>query len=108
MHEPLERRAAQRFAVQVPVTIWDVGGQIEISGTTRDVSSRGVFFFVDSWPPHAHSFQFMLTISALDSGLAQDLRVFCSGTAVRVERGFRRQVGVAAAIQRYRLGGLPR
>lgn len=107
MHQPeVERRGVQRLAVQVPITIWDAGSTLEMSGITRDVSSRGVFFLVTSWPAQTGSLEFMFTLDPSTSGLSEAMRVFCEGTVVRVEKsGFQGRVGVAVAIERYRLRG---
>ena len=40
-----ERRGTRRFAVSLPVMIWR-NGQSSALGTTRDISSNGVYFFL--------------------------------------------------------------
>lgn len=119
MHKPrVERRKQPRIPMQVPITVWNGGGVPEIIGTTRDVSLKGVFFFVAAWPVKGRAFQFMLTLPSLPSRQMPDFcdgrvisshefRVFCQGKVVRVETsGSPRHFGVAAIIERYRVSGL--
>ena len=50
----------------------------EMTGTTRDVSSCGVFFYVDAWPERLSQIEFALMFS-------ESTRVSCRGRVVRVE-----------------------
>ena len=43
----LERRAAQRFDFQLPLSIRLINGEREGSGLTQDLSARGAFFYTD-------------------------------------------------------------
>ena len=43
-----EKRATRRFSLRLPVSIrFTNGGVQEFSAETRDVSARGVFFYID-------------------------------------------------------------
>lgn len=106
MPEQVNRRTAKRFPMQVPITIWDVGGRAEMSGLTRDVSSGGVFFLIESWPSRSRPFQFMLTLPGSETGSRPDIPVYCEGNVVRSEKRGAREVGVAIRIERYQVGGL--
>lgn len=44
-----EKRTTRRFALDLPIAVKFLdNGTFEVTGHTRDVSSRGVFFYLDS------------------------------------------------------------
>jgi hypothetical protein len=104
--EQANRRAATRFAVQAPITIWDVGGRPEMSGVTRDVSSAGIFFVTESWPRRIRPFQFMLILPNCQGSVPGGIPVYCEGKVVRTDKRDSHEVGVAVRIERFRVRGL--
>ncbi len=102
MHQ-VQRRAWQRFPVELPIVIPSSGQIPEIKGVTRDVSLGGVFFYVDSWPFEAHDIEYRVIMppQLVEGGKA---RAFCKGRVVRVERDLEcGRMGVAATIDSYTL-----
>ncbi len=89
-----------RFFLDLPVSIrvnrksgWEHGGR------TRDASSRGVFFYVDSSFVEGEPVEFILTVPPQIT-LGAPIRVHCAGRITRVDRHVTMQ-GVAATIDRY-------
>lgn len=95
-----ERRSNRRFSLDLPVAVRFLDdGTYEVTGHTRDVSSRGVFFYVDSGISEGVSIEFIMTLPS-EITLTDPIRVRCSGKVVRVDR-FSDKHGVAVAIDRY-------
>ncbi len=103
MQEP-DRRARQRFAVQLPIIVQNAASGGEIHGMTRDISSRGVFFYVDEWPLDVAAIECKLLLPAEFSG-KKGMRALCRGNVVRVEPEAER-TGIAAIFTK-RLQFLP-
>ncbi len=102
MAEPQqEKRAARRFALRVPVTVVrDHSSEIE-NAQIRDVSARGICFYLDSAVANGSSIGFTLTLPP-EITLTESIRVQCKGRVVRVENGRDDgKVGVAAVIEEY-------
>src|SRR5271155_2241791 len=79
-----ERRASQRFSFQLPVTVrHPAEGDIETC--TRDLSSRGVCFYVKSPLTVGSNLQLTLTLPS-EITLTEPVRVRCLARVVRVER----------------------
>ncbi|HZD94743.1 MAG TPA: hypothetical protein VE133_10845 [Candidatus Sulfotelmatobacter sp.] len=50
-----EKRATRRFSLDLPISVKFLDdGKRELAGHTRDVSSRGVFIYLDTKSPRAH------------------------------------------------------
>jgi PilZ domain len=101
MGQELERRAARRFVMSLPLKVRFVAGSnaIEEPGETRDISFRGLYFLVTSAIDQGSSIEFILTLPQQIT-LAGDVHIRCYARVVRVEsQGGRR--GVAARIERY-------
>jgi hypothetical protein len=96
-----EKRAARRFALRVPVTVVrDHSSEIE-NAQIRDVSARGICFYLDSAVDKGSSIGFTLTLPP-EITLTESIRVQCKGRVVRVENGREDgKVGVAAVIEEY-------
>src|SRR5215469_12194245 len=97
-----ERRAARRFALHVPVTI-EHGENTKRSEVThiRDVSARGICFYLESAIEQGSPIGFTLTLPP-EITLTESIRVQCKGRVVRVEdSGMDGKVGVAAVIEEY-------
>ncbi len=103
MPEPgLEQRATRRFPLKLPVMVKSSGGGTDASALTRDVSARGVCFYIDS--PEVErgaNIEFTLTLPS-EITLTEPIRVRCRGRVVRVEAdAFAGKAAVAAQIERY-------
>lgn len=101
MESPMERRAARRFTMMLPVRLRypDGDGVIEKDGETRDVSYRGLYFFTQAEPLAGTSIEFVLTLPQQIT-LAGDVHIRCYGRVLRVEPHDGR-CGVAARIDRH-------
>jgi hypothetical protein len=97
-----EKRAARRFALQIPVTV-NRGENISQSETAqiRDVSARGICFYLDSAVEQGAPIGFTLTLPP-EITLTESIRVQCKGHVVRVENGLPDgKLAVAAVIEDY-------
>ena len=102
MAEPQqEKRGARRFALRVPVTVnRDQSTQNEVAHI-RDVSARGICFYLDSDIAQNSAIGFTLTLPP-EITLTESIRVQCKGRVVRVEDGHADgRVTVAAVIEQY-------
>jgi hypothetical protein len=103
MPEPQqEKRAARRFALRVPVTV-EHGENDPASEVAqiRDVSARGICFFLDSVVNQGSPIGFTLTLPP-EITLTESIRVQCKGRVVRVENGREDgKLAVAAVIEEY-------
>jgi PilZ domain len=103
MTEPqLEKRAARRFALRIPVSV-DRGEnppQSEVA-QIRDVSARGICFYLDSALSQGAPIGFTLTLPP-EITLTESIRVQCKGRVVRVEDARDDgKLAVAAVIEEY-------
>ena len=103
MPEPQEeKRAARRFALRVPVTV-DHGqntAQSEVA-QIRDVSARGICFYLDSAVAQGSPIGFTLTLPP-EITLTEAIRVQCKGRVVRVDDSRDDgKLAVAAVIEEY-------
>jgi len=102
MAEPqAEQRTTRRFPLQLPLAVKTSGSQTaeEIAARTRDVSARGVFFYVDSKLEAGSPVEFTLSLPP-EITLTESINVRCKGHIVRVDDAGGR-VGIAAAIDEY-------
>lgn len=100
MAEPQqEKRGARRFPLRVPVTV-------ERENATqpaqlRDVSARGICFYLESAVAQGSPIDFTLTLPP-EITLTESIRVQCKGRVVRVEDGRADgKLTVAAVIEEY-------
>ena len=104
MAEPQEKRGARRFALRVPVTVnrnANNGSSPNEVVQLRDVSARGISFYVDSTMTQGAHIGFTLTLPP-EITLTESIRVQCKGRVVRVEDAMSDgRVGVAAVIDEY-------
>jgi hypothetical protein len=100
MAEPQqEKRGARRFPLRVPVTVDH--DNANVAAQIRDVSARGICFYLDSAVDKGSSIGFTLTLPP-EITLTESIRVQCKGRVVRVENGREDgKVGVAAVIEEY-------
>jgi hypothetical protein len=98
-----EQRRTRRFAMQLPVTVKLPKGDVDsVAAQTKDVSARGVFFYLDSDVKEGSNIEFVLTLPP-EITLTESIKVKCTGKVVRVDQGTGSQVGIAAAIDQYDL-----
>ncbi|MGA8432828.1 MAG: PilZ domain-containing protein [Candidatus Sulfotelmatobacter sp.] len=97
-----EKRAARRFALEIPITV--TRGEDASQGETaqiRDVSARGICFYMDSAMEQGSPIGFTLTLPP-EITLTESIRVQCKGHVVRVENGLPGgKLAVAAVIEDY-------
>ena len=101
MAEPQrEQRSTRRFALRLPLTVKFPEGDAR-EAQTRDVSARGICFYMDSSVAEGAEIEFTLTLPP-EITLTESIRVYCKGKVVRVEpEGPAGRVGIAAIIERY-------
>jgi hypothetical protein len=95
-----DKRATRRFALHLPVSVRYGEGKEEHEAQTRDVSARGICFFVDAGIQAGSNIDFTLTLPP-EITLTQAIRVQCKGRVVRVEGGGNGKMAVAAVIDEY-------
>jgi len=76
------------------------GTSTKMEGTTRDLSARGVYFFVEQDSLFDRTVEFTVVFPKEITGLTS-LMVNCVGSVLRVETSDNGKIGVAAEIQRY-------
>jgi len=91
-----EKRSTRRFALRLPVSV-----TYAQTAQTRDVSARGICFYVDSAVAAGSSIEFTLILPP-EITLTESIRVRCKGKVVRVDNGGPEgKVAVAAVIEEY-------
>jgi hypothetical protein len=97
-----EQRTTRRFNLSLPLTIKVSDTQeSHVASATRDVSARGVLFYLDSEIAEGSPIEFTMTLPP-EITLTESIKVRCLGKVVRVlhPKG-EHQVGIAAAIEQY-------
>jgi hypothetical protein len=96
------KRATRRFALRLPVSVtYTQEGTQEKAAQTRDVSARGICFYLDSSIAAGSVIEFTLTLPP-EITLTESIRVRCKGRVVRVDEGGPEgKVAVAAVIDEY-------
>ena len=103
MAEPQqEKRGARRFALHVPVTVdHELNTNHGELAQIRDVSARGICFFLESAVSQGSPIGFTMTLPP-EITLTESIRVQCKGKVVRVENGRADgKLAVAAVIEEY-------
>ncbi len=97
-----DKRSTRRFALRLPVTVSaPTDGLPEQAAQTRDVSARGICFYVDSAIAAGSAIEFTLTLPP-EITLTESIRVSCKGKVVRVDEGNPSgKLAVAAVIDEY-------
>ena len=96
-----DKRATRRFALRLPVTVRYGDSEEEQAAQTRDVSARGICFYVDSAIQAGSPIDFTLTLPP-EISLTESIRVRCKGRVVRIEGGgAANKMAVAAVIDEY-------
>jgi len=96
-----DKRSTRRFALRLPVSVRYGETEQEHAAQTRDVSARGICFFVDSAIQAGSPIEFTLTLPP-EITLTESIRVRCKGRVVRVEGSNPvNKMAVAAVIDEY-------
>jgi len=97
-----EKRATRRFGLRLPVSVNATGNAGAIlSAQTRDVSARGICFYMDTPLATGSDIEFTLTLPP-EITLTESIRVRCKGKVVRVDNNVAdAKVPVAAVIDEY-------
>ena len=96
-----DKRATRRFALRLPVSVRYGEKNEEHAAQTRDVSARGICFYVDSGIQAGSPIDFTLTLPP-EITLTESIRVQCKGRVVRVDDGRTDgKLAVAAVIEEY-------
>lgn len=99
---PHEKRSARRFALRIPVSV--SRGENANHGEAaqiRDVSARGICFFLDSPIEQGSPIGFTLTLPP-EITLTESIRVQCKGRVVRIEDATDAgKMAVAGVIEEY-------
>ncbi len=95
-----DKRATRRFSLDLPISVKFVdSAKQDLGGHTRDVSSRGVYMYLETEIVPGAAIEFVMTLPR-EVTLAEPIRVRCIGKVLRVEKAEQEQ-GVAVAIDKY-------
>ena len=96
-----DRRKAPRFSMRLPVFVNRCNGQtLDASTFSRDVSSNGIYFYMDAAIEEGTVLEFTLSLPP-DDVLRIPIRVNYSGKAIRVKALHNGSYGVAASMESY-------
>lgn len=96
-----EQRNTRRFSLNLPLAVKLDEAAISATAETKDVSSKGVFFYLETDVAEGSPIEFTLTLPP-EITLTQSIKVHCLGKVVRVDHGERgSKYGIAAAIDQY-------
>ncbi|MEO5936726.1 MAG: PilZ domain-containing protein [Terriglobales bacterium] len=95
------QRNTRRFSLNLPLTVRTSEGSDATLAATEDVSSQGVFFYLDADVTEGSPIEFTLTLPP-EITLTERIKVHCVGKVVRVHAKDKdSKVGIAAAIEHY-------
>jgi PilZ domain len=95
-----ERRAMRRFPMHLPALIRSADRFQEFITETRNISARGVFFYIDGQIAPQTRIEVTLTLPSQVT-VSDSVRVRFTGRVIRVESGWGARIGIAAAIEEY-------
>jgi len=97
-----EKRSTRRFALKLPLSVnYSEEAAAQKAAQTRDVSARGICFYLDSAVEAGAAIEFTLTLPP-EITLTESIQVRCKGRVVRVDgSGGDGKVAVAAVIDEY-------
>jgi hypothetical protein len=97
-----DRRRTQRFQIKAPLTI--SLGDREVAGFTRDLSNKGVYFYVEASerPEPGEEFEFVVELPP-EITLSNSCLIRCQGRVARTDMTPRNETGIAAEILEYRI-----
>jgi hypothetical protein len=91
-----EQRKSKRFELKLPFEITRAGSRsVNRTGETKNVSSAGVLFSLDTPLPVGESIEYIITLPVTRPG-GPAVRLRCMGKVVRHEES-----GAAATLERY-------
>jgi hypothetical protein len=95
-----ERRAAERFQTRIPVTV--LAGELSLPAFTKDLSARGVYFYVSSADSHLieQDLDFIIEFPPAITR-CNKLKARCTGKVLRKQITIGRGMGIAAEFCRY-------
>ena len=98
-----ERRSIKRYPLRLPITVRPTGvsAGAEIHTESKDVSSHGVYFQMETSLKSGSAVEIMITLPA-EITRGEPVRVRCEGRVQRSENVAEGRVGIAAKIERYR------
>ena len=91
-----EKRASRRFALKLPLAVKN-SHKGETPAFTRDVSSRGICFYIDAPLEVGTDLQFVLTLPP-EVTLTDEIHVRCFARVMRVDPSPKGNGVVAAAV----------
>lgn len=95
---PSDRRSHERTPIRVPVKVRPQGnGGPELSGSTRDLSSSGIFLYSDSAIEPGAKLELVIMLPR-ELGLGAGGWTLCQATVVRVEEPDGKGMGIAATL----------
>jgi hypothetical protein len=94
----LERRARQRFEVNLPVTMQLDGSTL--AGFTQDVSARGIFLYSEKPISEGARLELTLTLPS-EVTLTESMRVRCCGRVLRCSPSAGQRHGIAVYLESY-------
>jgi PilZ domain len=95
-----EKRTTRRFSLNLPVSVKFLDNSRQgLAGHTRDVSSRGVFMYLDTDISVGGHIEFVMTLPP-EITSSDSIRVRCTGKILRVDKATQEQ-GLAMAIDEY-------
>jgi len=98
----MERRLNQRFQIRLPMMVrWTSGSAVgELITESKNVSSRGVYFYLPKQVKSGSPVEILLTLPH-EITLAGPVRVRCLGRVARNEDSDPARIGIVAEIERY-------
>ena len=101
MPDGADRREARRFNMTLPIRLLLQNSQPqELTGQTRDVSYRGLYFLAEANFKIGSAIDFVITLPQQVTR-SNDVNIRCHGQVVRIESTQNGRTGVAAKIDRY-------
>jgi hypothetical protein len=95
-----DKRNIRRFPLDLPISVKFLDSRSrELAGHTRDVSSRGVFMYLDSDISTGRPIEFVMTLPP-EITLSESIRIRCTGKILRVDKAAQEQ-GRAVTIDKY-------
>jgi hypothetical protein len=99
-NNPPDRRLMRRFSMRLPAAVRVSGIPNEFTTETENVSSRGIFFYLDRWMTEGARVEVTMNFPPQVT-LADALQVRCLARVVRVQPITATRTGVAAMIEEY-------
>ena len=94
----LERRAAQRFELHLPLSVHFEGSNVH--GFTQDLTGRGIFFYAETSLPEGAVVELTFTMPS-EITLAESMPIRCRGHVLRVSASGSQRHGFAVQLDSY-------